>query len=53
MSDAYGKGIVRGQVENTYLRAYARDHDVAAAEYIKACLTVNWFGAVLLICLNA
>ena len=47
------KDIVRDQVSITNLRAYARDHDVAAAEYIKACLTVNWFGAVLLICLNA
>ena len=44
MSDAYGKGIVRGQVENTKLLAYARDHDVTAAESIKTCLTVNCFG---------
>ena len=25
MSDAYGKGIVRGQAENTNLRAYAKE----------------------------
>ena len=28
MSDANGKGIVRGQVDNTNLRAYTRDSDV-------------------------
>ena len=27
MSDAYGKGIVRGQVENTNLRAYSTSND--------------------------
>ena len=31
MSDAYGRGIVRGQAENTNLRAYAKDHDVKLA----------------------
>ena len=30
MNDAYGKGIVRGQVENTNLRAFLRDNDVTA-----------------------
>ena len=44
MSDAYGKGIVRGQVENTNLRAYSRDTDVTSAESIKTCQTVNFFG---------
>ena len=31
MSDAYGRGIVRGQAENTNLRAYAKDYDVTLA----------------------
>ena len=44
MSDAYGKGIVRAQVENTNLRAYAREYDITSAESIKACLTVAFFG---------
>ena len=44
MNDVYGKGIVRGQVENTNVRAYTRDHDVTAAEYIQAGLTDNFFG---------
>ena len=44
MSDAYGKGIVRGQVDNTILRAYARYHDVTAAESINTCLTAICFG---------
>ena len=39
MSDAYGKGVVRGQVENTNLRAYSRDNDVTSAESIKTCQT--------------
>ena len=45
MSDAYGKGIVRVQVENTNLRAYSKDKDVTSAESIKTCLTVSFFGA--------
>ena len=45
MNDAYGKGIVRGQVENTNLRGYSEDHDVTSAESIKTCLTVSFFGA--------
>ena len=45
MSDAYGKGIVRGQVENTNLRAYSRDSDVTSAESIKTCQAVNLVGA--------
>ena len=45
MSDAYGKGIVRAQVENTNLRAFAKDHDVTAAESVKTCKTVALFGA--------
>ena len=45
MNDAYGKGIVRGQEENTNLRGYSEDHDVTSAESIKTCLTVSFFGA--------
>ena len=45
MNDAYGKDIVRGQVENTILRACSKDHDVTSAESIKTCLTVSFFGA--------
>ena len=29
MSDAYGKGIVRGQAENTNLRAYGKESDIS------------------------
>ena len=43
MCDAYGKGIVRGQVENANVRAYSRTHDVTAAESIKTCLTEHCF----------
>ena len=39
MCHAYGRGIVRGQVENTHLRAYTRPDDVTAAEYFKTCQT--------------
>ena len=35
MNDASGKGIVRGQVENTNLFAYSKDNDVTSAEPIK------------------
>ena len=44
MNDAYGKGILRGQVENAKSRAHTRDHDVTAAESIKTCQTVNFDG---------
>ena len=44
MCDAYGKGIVRGQVDNTQLPAHSRTHDVTAAEFIKACLTDKMLG---------
>ena len=44
LSNAYGKGIVRGQVENTNLRAYTRDSDVTSAESIKTCQTVSSSG---------
>ena len=44
MSDAYGKGIVRGQVENTNLRAHAKPNDVTFAESIRTCQTECFFG---------
>jgi hypothetical protein len=44
MSDAYGRGIVRGQAENTYLRAYGKFNDVTAAECFKTCGTAAFFG---------
>eukprot|EP00973_Karenia_brevis_P072965 10135506-Karenia_brevis.AAC.1 len=44
MSDAYGKGIVRGQAENTNLRAYSKDSDVCRAEAIRTCQTESFFG---------
>ena len=39
LSDALGKGIVRGQVENTNLRVHGKDHDVTAAECFRTCAT--------------
>ena len=44
MSDAYGKGIVRGQVECANLRAFARTDDVTAAESLKSCETTAFYG---------
>ena len=44
MSDAYGKGIVRGQVENTNLRAYHKKNAVTHAECIKTCQIEAFFG---------
>ena len=44
MSDAYGKGIVRGHVEHTTLRAYGKLHQVTAAEAIATCLTTAFYG---------
>ena len=44
MSDAYGKCCVRAAVENTNLRAYARNDDITSAESIKTCQTVSFFG---------
>ena len=44
MSDAYGKGIVRAQVKNTNLRAYATSGDITSAESIQTCLAVSFFG---------
>ena len=44
MSDAYGKGIVRGQSENTNLRAYASEADITFAESFSTCLTECFYG---------
>ena len=44
MNDAYGKGIVCGQVENTSLRAYTRDNYFTGAASINTCQTDNVFG---------
>ena len=44
MSDAYGKGIVRGQVENTNLRAYNAEHAVTRAESFQTSLTTVFSG---------
>ena len=44
LSDALGKGIVRGQVENTNLRVNGKDHDVTAAECFRTCATNAFFG---------
>ena len=44
MSDAYGRGIVRGQAENTNLRANGKFNDVTAAECFKTCGTAAFFG---------
>ena len=44
MSDAYGKGIVRGQVENTNLRVNGKDNAVTHAETFRTCQTETFFG---------
>eukprot|EP00973_Karenia_brevis_P051267 7121397-Karenia_brevis.AAC.1 len=44
MSDAYGKGIVRGQAECTNLRAYAKEHDVTFAESLQTGETESFYG---------
>ena len=38
------KGIVRGQVENTNLRADSQTNDVTAVEPIQTCKTEHLFG---------
>lgn len=43
-SDAYGRGIVRGQVENANLRAYNKDSDATFAESIRTCLAESSYG---------
>lgn len=44
MCDAYGRGVVRGQVEKTNLRAFSKDHDVTSAEAVRTFLTECFFG---------
>ena len=44
MSDAYGKGIVRGQAENVNLRVNARDDAVTHAETLKTSETAAFHG---------
>ena len=44
MSDAYGKGIVRGQAENTNLRANSKAHDVLHAEFFGTSMTESFLG---------
>ena len=44
MNDAYGRGIVRGQVENTNLRTYHNTSRVTAAEAIMTCRTTRFTG---------
>ena len=44
MSNAYNKGIVCGQVENTTVQAYSKESDVTSAESIRTCLTEGFYG---------
>ena len=44
MNEAYGRGIVRGQVENLNLRAYHDTKRVTAAEAIMTCRTTKFLG---------
>ena len=44
LSDAYGKGIVRGQAGNTNLRAYQKDNAVTFAETFRTCQTEAFYG---------
>ena len=44
MCEAYGKGIVRGQVENTNLRANFKDNDVTHCKTFRTCQTESFFG---------
>ena len=48
MSDAYGKGIVRGQVENMNLRAYTDWSDVTSAETLSTAPSIAFFGSEFL-----
>ena len=44
MSDAYGKGIVRGQVECANLRAFYDARDVLKAEAIRSAAVAVFYG---------
>ena len=43
-SDWYGKGIVRGQAENTNLRANSKPNDITSAETFRTSQTISFFG---------
>ena len=42
LSDALGKGIGRGQVENTNLRVNGKDHDVTAQGFYGMSANTFW-----------
>ena len=44
MSDAYGRGVVRGQVENTNLRAHMKENSVTHAETVRTAPTERFPG---------
>ena len=44
MSDAYGKGIVRGQVENTNLRALHDPRNILSAETFRTAMIQAFYG---------
>ena len=44
INDLYGKGIVRGQVENTNLRAYYKKGDITVAEAIMTSGSIGFYG---------
>eukprot|EP00974_Lingulodinium_polyedra_P094675 9176875-Lingulodinium_polyedra.AAC.1 len=44
MSDAYGRGVVRGAVEVCNLLTQSRPNNVVAAETIRTADTVKFFG---------
>ena len=44
MCEAYGKGIVRAQVENTNLRANHKENDVTHSETFRTCQTESFYG---------
>lgn len=44
MTMTYGRGIVRGQVENTNLCACSTSANVNSAQAIRTCLTDSFFG---------
>ena len=49
MSVAYVKGIVRGQAENTNLRANGKFNDVTAAACFKTCGTATFFAFTMVL----
>ena len=51
-SDCYGKGVVRGHVENTNLRAYGNDSTVIAAECITTTQSEVFYGRSYVNCVE-